>query len=240
MGSVFRDLRFAFRTLAKKPVYTAAALLALGLGVGANTALFSVFDAVLLEPLAYPEAGRLVRLWEANQGKDIAESRMSPVTFNDIRDQAASFTALAGWWHPDLNLTSGEGEPHRAAAINVTDEFFDVIGVAPALGRGFVAGEDESGKPRIAVISHGLWQRRWGGDPGVLGHFSARPQERALATTRQRDETQPVTTGELLETGHGVLVRAALDTELSGDDRQLLVAELQHVRERQRRVEHFA
>jgi predicted permease len=169
MDSLLRDLRFALRMLAKKPVYTVAALLALGLGVGANTAIFSVFDAVLLAPLAYPEADRLVRLWESNEGKDIESSPMSPVTFDDVRDDAKSFAALAGWWYPDLNLTSGEGEPHRVAAINVTDDFFDVMGVAPAMGRGFAEGDDEPGKPRIAVISHALWQKRWGGDPDVLG-----------------------------------------------------------------------
>jgi putative ABC transport system permease protein len=173
MESVLQDLRFAIRVLAKKPVTTVAALLALGLGVGANTAIFSVFDAVLLDPLPYPDAGRLVRLWESNRGKEIDESRVSPVTFDDVRDHATSFAALAGWWHPDLNLTTGEGEPLRAAAINVTDEFFDVIGVTPALGRGFVDGEDEPGKPRIAVLGHGLWQQRFGGDPGVLGRSVA-------------------------------------------------------------------
>ncbi len=169
MESVIRDLCYAVRMLAARPVYTVAALLALGLGVGANTAIFSVFDAVLLEPLAYPEAGRLVRLWEVNQGKGIGESRVSPVTFHDIRRDAESFESLTAWWHPDLNLTSGEGEPHRVEAINVTDDFFDTISVDPALGRGFVAGEDESGKPRIAVISHGLWQRRYGADAEILG-----------------------------------------------------------------------
>lgn len=173
MESVLKDLRFAVRVLAKKPVTTVAALLALGLGVGANTAIFSVFDAVLLDPLPYPDAGRLVRLWESNRGKEIDESRVSPVTFDDVRDHATSFAALAGWWHPDLNLTTGEGEPLRAAAINVTDELFDVIGVTPALGRGFVDGEDEPGKPRIAVLGHGLWHRRFGGDPGVLGRTVA-------------------------------------------------------------------
>ncbi|MEE8526104.1 MAG: ABC transporter permease [Thermoanaerobaculia bacterium] len=169
MDAVLRDLRFAFRVLAKRPVYTVAALLALGLGVGANTAIFSVFDAVLLEPVGYPQADRLVRIWETNPGKDIDSSRPSPVTFHDFRETAASFQHLTGWWHPDLNLTSGEGEPLRVEAINVTDDFFDTLGVQPALGRGFVDGEDESGQPRIAVVGHELWQRRYGGDPRAVG-----------------------------------------------------------------------
>lgn len=169
MESIVRDLRYAVRMLVKKPAYTITALLALGLGVGANTAIFSVFDAILLRPLPYPKADQLTRLWESNEGKGIEESRLSPVTFHDVRENVKSFDSLAGWWHPDLNLTSDEGEPHRVSAINVTDEFFDTIGRAPALGRGFTAGDDEQGKPQIAVISHGLWQRRYNVNPNVLG-----------------------------------------------------------------------
>ena len=168
MGSFSQDLRFAFRALLRRPGLSLLAILAIGLGVGANTAIFSVFDAVLLDPLPYPQADRLVRIWEANPGKGIARERPSPVTFHDFREQNESFAGLTGWWHPDLNLTTDEGEPERIAAINATDDFFDVLGTPPILGRGFLSGEDESGKPRLAVIGYGVWQRRFGGAEDVL------------------------------------------------------------------------
>ena len=169
MDSVLRDFRYALRLLARRPSHTAATLVALGLGVGAASAVYRVFDAVLLAPLPYREADRLVRLWETNPGKGIAGSPVSPVAFHDLREQSSSLEDAAGWWYPDFNLTSEDGEPHRAAAINVTDNFFAVIGVDPVLGRGFLPGEDERGKPLIAVISHQLWQQRYGGDDNALG-----------------------------------------------------------------------
>lgn len=168
MRTFKQDLRFAVRALMRRPALSLLAILAIALGVGANTAIFSVFDAVLLDPLPYPEADRLVRIWETNQAKEIARERPSPVTFHDFREQNESFAGLTGWWHPDLNLTTDEGEPERVAAINATDDFFDVLGTNPILGRGFLPGEDERGKPQIAVIGYAAWQRHFGGAADVL------------------------------------------------------------------------
>ncbi len=169
MSWIPRDIRYGLRMLGKRPSFTVAALLALGLGIGANTAIFSVFDAVLLRPLPYSEPENLIRLWETNPEKGLEKSQVSPVTFNEIRQNAESFQTLSGWWHPDLNLTSEDGEPLRVAAINATDDFFDVFGLSPAIGRTFSAGEDQQGQPRIAVVGHGLWQRYYGGATDILG-----------------------------------------------------------------------
>ena len=169
MSALVRDLRFAVRVLLHRRRYTIAALLALALGVGANTAILSVFETMLLRPLDYPEADRVVRLWAKNEGKGIEKSRLSPVAFADLFDRAESFEEIAGWWRPDLNLTSGEGEPYRVRAINATDEFFDVFGVEPVRGRTFVEGEDVSGAPSIAVLSYGLWQSHFGGRDDAVG-----------------------------------------------------------------------
>ena len=171
MSALIRDLRFAIRVLLHRRRYTVAALLALALGVGANTAILSVFETMLLRPLDYPEADRVVRLWAENGGKGIDKSRLSPVAFADLFDRAESFEQLAGWWRPDLNLTSGEGEPYRVRAINATDEFFNVLAVESVRGRTFVDGEDVSGAPRIAVLGYGLWQSRFGGRDDVIGEF---------------------------------------------------------------------
>ena len=165
-----RDLGFALRVMMRRRRYTLAALLALALGVGANTAILSVFETLLLKPLDYPDADRVVRVWTANDAKGIEKSLLSPVAFADMFDHATSFETIAGWWRPDLNLTSGEGEPHRVRAINATDEFFDVLGVPALRGRTFVDGEDVSGAPQIAVIGYGLWQSRFGGRDDVIGN----------------------------------------------------------------------
>ncbi len=169
MESVLRDLRFAIRLLVRRPSFTIAALVALALGVGATGAVYGVFDAVLLTPLPYGEPDRLVRIKETNPGKGIAESPVSPVAFDDLRRQTTSLVDAAGWWYPNFNLTSGDGDPHRAASINTTDNFFEIIGVHPILGRGFEAGEDERGRAPVAVISYQLWNKRYGGDPNALG-----------------------------------------------------------------------
>ncbi|MEM8932512.1 MAG: ABC transporter permease, partial [Acidobacteriota bacterium] len=168
MDTWLHDLRFGLRTLARRPLFTLAAVIALGLGIGANGAIYSVFDAVLLSPLDYHQPERLVRLWGRHDGKGLEKSRISPVVFDDLRRQATSFETLAGWWRPDLNLTSGEGDPERVRAIHSTDAFFEVLGVDPILGRGFAAGDDRPGGPAIAWLGHGLWSRRFGGED-VLG-----------------------------------------------------------------------
>ena len=155
--------------LLRNPGFSVVAVLALAIGIGTNTAIFSVVDAVLLRPLPYTDPDRLVMIWETNYGSDIENSQVSPVTYTEWVAQEQLFEQIAGWWYPQINVTDDRGDPERARTIDVTDRFFDVLGVDPILGRRFAEGEDLPGAEPVVVIGHGLWQRRFGGDVNVLG-----------------------------------------------------------------------
>ncbi|MEE8587618.1 MAG: ABC transporter permease [Acidobacteriota bacterium] len=163
-----QDLRFAARQLKNNPAFTAVAVLALALGIGSNTLIFSVVDAVLLRPLDFPQPQRLVTLWEVNTERGLDRQQLSPVNYSDYRQMQQVFEDLAGWWYPDINLSDESGEPIRVKTIAVTDNFFSVLRVQPILGRSFEAGEDRRGQPLIAVIGHALWRSRYGGDENIL------------------------------------------------------------------------
>jgi len=166
---MFQDLRFGVRMLLKQPGFTLIAILTLALGIGANTAIFSVVNAVLLRALPYPEPGRLVRFWESNPGRDWLEFGASAPNFADWRKQQSVYEQLAAYEFNTFNFT-GSGEPERVAAVSVTANFFSVLGVAPAHGRNFLPEEEQSGRNRVAILSDGLWQRRFGADPNLIGH----------------------------------------------------------------------
>src|SRR5687768_2295947 len=154
MRTLLQDIRYAARTLWKSPGFTAVAVAALALGIGANTAIFSVVKAVLLNPLPYPEPERLVWVRESNPGADIPDEPASAPNFNDWRTQARSFDGLAAFDDSALTLTDGDDEPERLPAVAASANFFQVLGVAPALGRGFLPEEETAGKNRVVVISH--------------------------------------------------------------------------------------
>ena len=166
MSTLGQDLRYALRTLRQAPGFTAVAVLTLGLGIGANTAVFSVLDAVLLRPLPYPHPERLVTLWEREL--DGAPQITSFATFLDWKSRCRSLRNLAvlSYWTPSV---SGSGTPERFEGLRVSREFFRTLGVRPALGRDFLAEEDVQGKDRVVILSWGLWQRRFGGDRNLLG-----------------------------------------------------------------------
>jgi len=161
------DLKFALRQLLKNPGFTAVAVLTLALGIGANTAIFSVVNAVLLRPLPFAEAQRLV--WLGGWVGDDKEQGVTPADFLDYHEQCQSFAHLAASVSETVpvNLT-GSGEPERLQGALVTENYLDVFGVKPALGRTFLAGEDQEGRDRVVVLSHGLWVRRFGGDPSII------------------------------------------------------------------------
>jgi putative ABC transport system permease protein len=150
----------------KRPGFTAVAVLTLALGIGANTAIFSVVNGVLLRPLPYRTADRLVFLSEWSQ--QVPNMSVSYPNFLDWQAQTTSFDALAAFRSNGFVLT-GAGEPERLTAREVTQQFFPALGVAPATGRNFLPEEDRTGGGKAVILSHGLWQRRFGGDPGVLG-----------------------------------------------------------------------
>ena len=160
------DLRHALRTLAQRPVVTALAVFTLALAIGATTAMFSVVDAVLLRPLPYPDAGRLVALWEKD--RDGLTTNTSFATLADVRERSRTLagTAAMSYWNPTL---TGPGTPERLEALRVSHEFFEVLGVRPAIGRDFRPEEDRPDTRRVVLLSHGLWQRRFASDPTVVG-----------------------------------------------------------------------
>jgi putative ABC transport system permease protein len=166
MRTLLQDLRFAARVLWKSPGVSAVAVVALTLGIGANTAIFSVVNGVLLRPLPYPEPERLVRLSE--QSERVPQMSVAYPNYLDWRAQQTVFEQMAAMQLQSYNL-SGAGEAERLSGRNVSPEFFAALGVAPALGRVFTEEENAPGRERVAVISHGLWQRRFGGDAAVLG-----------------------------------------------------------------------
>ncbi|HEY2013118.1 MAG TPA: ABC transporter permease [Bryobacteraceae bacterium] len=161
-----QDLRFAARMLTKNASFTAVALAALTLGIGATTAMFSVVYSVLLRPLEFPDAAHLVMVWEQQPSK--RNNVVQTQNFLEWRKRNRSFENIAAFLQSGTNL-SGEGEPVQVPGLRVTAGFFEILGVAPRLGRSIRAEDDVKGAPAVAVLSEGLWQRRFGGRPEVLG-----------------------------------------------------------------------
>ena len=167
LDSFWQDIRFGFRTLVRSPATSAVALLTLALGIGANTAIFSVVNGVLLEPLPFPDPGELVVVTESNPGRGFPRFSVSPPNFDDWRRQNQVFESLAAASNGQFSLTGGE-RPEAVPGALVTPELFRVSGVEPMLGRGFLPEEGLPGGPKVVVLAHGLWQRRFGSDPGIL------------------------------------------------------------------------
>jgi len=168
MDILFRDIRYAVRGLWKRPGFTVVALIALSLGIGANTAIFSLVNAVVLQPLPFAQPDRLVWMWgNIRQGGNRAS--VSPLDFLDYRQQNTTFDQFAASFSIPLpvNLT-GDGEPERLTSAGVTGNYFQALGVQPALGRTFVLENEKSGNDQVAVLSHRLWLRRFAGDPNVV------------------------------------------------------------------------
>ena len=169
MRTLLQDLRYGFRMLVKNPGFTLVAVVTLALGIGANTAIFSVVNGVLLRPLPYPEADRLIYLEAVNTAQGIKASNISPPDFADWKNQNQTFEDMTAFVTGGAIL-SGGNEPERVPAAYVTASFFSVLGIKPALGRGFLAEEDRAGNDTVAIISHGLWQRRFGANPNIIGN----------------------------------------------------------------------
>ncbi|RPJ58907.1 MAG: ABC transporter permease [Acidobacteria bacterium] len=162
------DLRFAFRQLFKNPGFTAVAVMTLGLGIGANSALFSVVNALLLQALPFPDADRLVLVWGQRPQQGQSEVPFSYPNFADLRDQSRTFERVGFWALGRANLTGYE-EPELVQQAIVNADLFPTLGVKPMLGRGFLPSEDRPGPTRVAVLSHSLWERRFDADRGLLG-----------------------------------------------------------------------
>ncbi|MGH7445345.1 MAG: ABC transporter permease, partial [Longimicrobiales bacterium] len=164
---MLRDVRFAFRTLLRNRGFAVAALVALALGIGASTAVFSVVNAVLIRPLPYADPDEVMIVWLRNVPESIDEDVTSFPNFSDWQARNTSFEHLAAVSRSNVNLTTG-GEPEQLRAARVSAGFFDVAGVGAALGRTLLDSEDEPGAEGVVVLSHGVWARRFGGDPQII------------------------------------------------------------------------
>jgi predicted permease len=168
MRGVFQDLRFTVRGFRRNPGFTAVAVIVLALGIGVNTAIFSVVDAVVLRPLPFPGPDQLVVIGEGSTPGRPGRGSASWPLFRDWRAHTRSVRDMAAY-HGDLFVLGGAGTPELLPGITCTANLFDLLGVPPVLGRGFAAGEDQPGKNRVVVLSDGLWRRRFGADPTIIG-----------------------------------------------------------------------
>jgi predicted permease len=167
METLWQDFYYGIRMLVKHKGFTAAAILSLAIGIGANSAIFSVTNALLLRPLTYTDAERLVILWSRSPGLNVAQDWFSPGQFLDVKTQNEVFEHTAVAIGASFNLT-GDGAPEHIDGARVSSSFFPVFGTKVLLGRELLPEEDEPGKPQTVILSHGFWQRRFGGDPEIL------------------------------------------------------------------------
>jgi len=168
METFLQDLRYALRMLRKNLGFTVVAVITLALGIGANTAIFSVVNSVLLRPLPFREPRQLVRVYSEFPTMKLNKFWLSPPELLDIQKEAKSWEAIGGWAPSGQNVGT-DAEPLRVTSAVITRGLIDTLGVQPELGRNFSAEEDRNGGPRVALISHGLWQRAFGGESGIIG-----------------------------------------------------------------------
>ena len=168
MSAVIQDLRYGLRMLRRTPGFSAIAVVALALGIGANTAIFSVAEAFLLKPLPFADLHRLVMVLEVVPHEATAINSVAPATYLDWKEQSRSFEQLGGFVWNEMNLT-GNGVPEKIEGVNVSANFFGILRSRAAMGRTFREGEDQPGKDGEVVLSHGLWARQFGSDPNIIG-----------------------------------------------------------------------
>ena len=170
LETLWRDVRFSLRSMRRTPVVSVAVIATLAIGIGANTAIFSVVNSVLIRPLPYPEPDALVGVWNAAQFQGVTSNniRLSSTMYLSYRNHNETFKDF-GVWHPEAANVTGIGEPEEVHTIVLTYGTLRALGVQPALGRWFLEADDTDGTPETVILSHGYWQRRFGADPEVLG-----------------------------------------------------------------------
>lgn len=168
MSTLTRDLRYAFRAFGKSPGFTVAAILSLAIGIGATTAIFSIFSALLLHPLPYKDADRLVILWNTSPGLGITRDWFSSAQYFDIKNNHHGFEQVGLAIGGNYNLT-GEGEPERVGVVRVSSNLLPLLGAQPAQGRLFNPDDDRYGGPNVAVLGYGIWTRRYASNPHMVG-----------------------------------------------------------------------
>ncbi len=168
METLWQDLRYSFRVLARKPGFTLVAIITLALGIGANTAIFSVVNKVLLSRLPYKDPDRIITLWESMPQNAMKQEKVAPANFLDWRERNQVFDQMAAVFPYGFDYTGG-GEPETFRSWLVSEGFFEIFGVRALYGRTFDPEEFQAGKGQVVVIGYGLWQRRFGGDPNLVG-----------------------------------------------------------------------
>ena len=168
--NIARDARHAVRMILRAPAFSLIAIMTFAVGIGVNTAVFNVVNGVLLRPLPYPDAERITMLWMDNRRQAIPADITSYPGYLDWKTQSASYEHMAAFTPANFNLI-GSGEPERVVAARLSSGFLSVLRVRPVLGRGFVPGDERSGQDRVVLISDGLWRRRFGADPAILGRI---------------------------------------------------------------------
>src|SRR5271165_1539521 len=168
MTSFTQDLRYALRTFSNTPGSTAIAIIVLSLGIGATSAIFSVAGAVLFRSLPYKDPDQLLGVWENNPSKAIRQWRLSPADYREYLSSSHAFQGMGAFRSQSSVLTGGE-VPERVETAAVSPSVFAILGMQPALGRSFAPDEEQADKNQVAILSAGLWQRRFGRDPNILG-----------------------------------------------------------------------
>ncbi len=168
MDNLWQDVKYGMRLLVKNPGFTAVVIMTLALGIGINTAIFSVVNAVLLKPLGYKEPDRVVALWETRIDRGGDRSRVTPANYLDWQRQGTLFENIATFGASGMNLT-GSGEPEMLLGARVSTNYFATLGLSPILGRAFSAEEGQPGRNSVIILGHGLWVRRFGADPDIIG-----------------------------------------------------------------------
>jgi putative ABC transport system permease protein len=166
--TIFQDLRYGVRLLLRRPAFTLIAIVTIALGIGANTAIFSLVSAVLLRPLPYEEPERLVMVWEDASFIGFPENSPAPANYADWKAQNSVFEDIAAYGHAGFDLTS-DGEPEKVSGNAVSASFFPLLGVKPQLGRTFLPEDEKPGATKVVVLAHRLWESRFGGDSGIIG-----------------------------------------------------------------------
>src|SRR4051812_35641567 len=167
MSAVTQDIRYAIRAMRKNPGFSLIAMLALALGIGANTAIFSVVNVLMIRPLPYSDPQRTVMIWETRSSAN-PQNVVAPADYLDWKAQNHVFDAMSPVL-PQLDILTGAGEPDEIPGLAVGASFFPLLGVTPELGRTFTADEDKPGAPRVTVLSHHLWETRFGANPNIIG-----------------------------------------------------------------------
>ena len=166
---LFQDLRYAVRTLVANPGFTVTAILCLSLGIGLNSAIFSVVDGVLLQPFPYPDPDRIVVVNSTNQRAGVNRSGLSWLDLRDIREQTTTLSSISAFTGRTLTISDGSSEPERFNGAVVSSSLFALLGTPPVIGRDFTADDDRAGAERVVMLSDEVWKLRYNGDAAIVG-----------------------------------------------------------------------